>query len=82
MQRNIPRHSVIYAPFSGSPGDAAGAGAGLLRFASALFPVALPSERSFDPLLLARLQIERVTLHFLDDVLLLDLALKPPQSVL
>jgi hypothetical protein len=69
-------------PYSGSPGVAAGAGAGLLRFASALFPITLPSERSFDTFLLARLQIERMLLDFLDDVLLLNLPFEAAKGVL
>src|SRR5688572_8014717 len=38
-------------------------------------------QRLLNTLLLARLLIEGVFLHFLDDVFLLDLALKPTQSI-
>jgi len=53
----------------------------ILLFAS-FFAAALARQRFFDALLLARLEIEGVTLHFLDDVLLLDFALESPKGVL
>ena len=49
--------------------------------ASAFLAVALASERGFDPLFLARLQIERMLLDFLDDVLLLDLPFEAAKGV-
>jgi len=48
-------------------------------FANALFAIALAGQRGLDALLLARLQVERVALGVLDDVLLQDLALETPQ---
>jgi len=53
----------------------------VLLFAS-LFATTLASERLFHALLFAGLQVVGVTLHLFDDVLLLDLALKPTQGVL
>ena len=48
----------------------------------ALLPRALSGVRGLDTLLLARLQIECMTLDVLDDVLLQDLSLKASESVL
>ena len=53
----------------------------VLLFAS-LLAATLARQSFLHALFFARLEVEGVTLHFLDDVLLLDLALKPPQSVL
>ena len=53
----------------------------VLLFAS-LLTASLPCQRFFYALPLSRLQIERVTFHFLDDVLGLYLALEPAQRVL
>ena len=44
--------------------------------------VALARQSGFDSLLLTRLQIESVSLHFLNDVLLQNFALEPPERVL
>jgi len=49
----------------------------LARFLAA----ALASECFFHPLLLAGLQVEGVTFHFLDDVFLLYLPLKPAKCI-
>jgi hypothetical protein len=43
---------------------------------------ALARQRLFDTLFFARLEVEGMTLHFLDDVLLLDFSLETPQGVL
>jgi hypothetical protein len=43
--------------------------------------VALARQSGFDSLLLARLQIESVSLHFLNYVLLENFALEPPERV-
>ena len=56
-------------------------GAGLVLFLADLLAVALAGKRFLDALLLAGLQIEGVTLHFLDDVFGLDLALEAAQRV-
>ena len=53
----------------------------LVLLFTCLFAAALARQRFFHALLFARLEVEGVTLHFLDDVLLLDLALKTPQRV-
>ena len=53
----------------------------VLLFAG-LFTAAFTRQRLFYALLFARLEVKGVTLHFLDDVLLLDLALETPQGVL
>jgi hypothetical protein len=47
-----------------------------------LFTAAFSCQRLFDPLLLARLQVEGVFLNFLDDVFLLNLTFEPSQRVL
>jgi hypothetical protein len=47
-----------------------------------LLPVPLASERFFHALLLARLQIKRVTLDFFNDVFGLNFPLEPPKSIL
>ena len=52
----------------------------VLLFAS-LFATALARQRFFYALLFARLEVEGMTFHFLDNVLLLDLALEAPQGV-
>jgi len=46
------------------------------------FAAALAGECLFDALLLTRLQVEGVLLHFLDDVFLLNFPLETPQSIL
>ena len=55
--------------------------ASVLLFAR-LFPAALASQRFFYTLFLARFQVVGVSLYFLDDVFLLNLALKSAQRVL
>jgi hypothetical protein len=47
-----------------------------------LFPVTFPRECFLDALPLSGLQVEGVTLYFLDDVLLLHLPLKTTQCIL
>jgi hypothetical protein len=54
-------------------------GAGWLKIARTLLAIAFPGECFFGTALLSWLQIERVTLDFLYDVFLLNLALKPAQ---
>ena len=49
---------------------------------AALFAVALACQRRFNSFFLARLQIESVSLDFLDNVLLKDLTLEAPERVL
>ena len=46
-----------------------------------LLAIALAGKRFFHALLFARLQVEGMTLHFLDDVFRLDLALKAAQRI-
>ena len=53
----------------------------LIGFFSSLFPVPLAGQGFFHAALFAGLQVEAVTLHFLDDVLGLYLALEAPQRV-
>ena len=53
----------------------------VLLFASFL-AAALPRQRFLHSFFLARLEVKGMTLHFLDDVLLLDLPLETPQGVL
>jgi hypothetical protein len=53
----------------------------VLLFASFL-AAALARQRFLHSFLFARLEVKGVTLHFLDDVLLLDLSLETPQGVL
>jgi hypothetical protein len=50
--------------------------------AIAFLAVALASQRGFDSLLLTRLQIESVSLYFLNDVLLHNFALEAAERVL
>jgi hypothetical protein len=51
----------------------------LFGFAGTFFSVALARESFLGALLLTRLQVEGMSLDFLDDVLLLDLALETAQ---
>jgi len=53
----------------------------LVLFLACFLATAFASQRFFDSLPLAGLQVKRVTLYFLDDVLGLYLALKPSQRV-
>ena len=55
---------------------------GLLGIASPLFTVAFARQRFLGALLLARFQVERMPLDFLDDVFSLHLALKTPERAL
>src|SRR5438309_3287125 len=54
----------------------------LILLSAGLFPGALSRQRFFYSALRTWLQVERVTLHFLDDVLGLNLALEPAQGIL
>ena len=53
----------------------------LVLFLTCLFTVALAGQCFFGALLFARLQIKRVALDFLDDVLLLNLPLEAAQRI-
>src|SRR5216683_5192335 len=53
----------------------------LIRFPPLLFAQSLPRKRFLCPALLAGFHIEAMLLDFLDDVFLLHLALKTPQSI-
>src|SRR5258707_14520263 len=53
----------------------------LIRFPPLLLAQSLPRKRFLGPALLAGLHIEAMLLDFLDDVFLLHLALKTPQSI-
>ncbi len=53
----------------------------LIRFPSLLLAQSLPRKRFLGPALLAGFHIEAMLLDFLDDVFLLHLALKTPQSI-
>ena len=55
---------------------------GLFDFPATLFPVSFAGQGLLSPELLARLQIEGVSLHFFDNVLLLDLTLEAAKGVL
>jgi hypothetical protein len=57
-------------------------GTGLVLFLTDLLAIAFASKRFFHALLFAGLQIERMTLYFLDNVFRLHLALKAAQCVL
>ena len=54
----------------------------LVLLFTSFFPAALARQRFFHALLFARLEVEGMTLHFLDNVLLLDLTLEAAQGVL
>jgi hypothetical protein len=54
----------------------------LVLLLASLFTAALTSESFFYALLLAWLQIEGMTFHFLDDVFCLNLALKAAEGIL
>jgi hypothetical protein len=54
----------------------------LVLFLARFLAAAFPSQRFFDSLPLAGLQVKRVTLYFLDDVFGLYLPFEPPQRVL
>jgi len=53
----------------------------LIRFPPLLLAQSLPRKRFFCPALLAGFHVETVLLDFLDDVLLLHLALETPQGI-
>jgi hypothetical protein len=53
----------------------------LLLFFACLLATAFACQRFFHPPFLTRFQIKGVTLHFLNDVLLLNLTLKATQSI-
>ncbi|HEX3876259.1 MAG TPA: hypothetical protein VHW24_04695 [Bryobacteraceae bacterium] len=55
---------------------------GLFDFPARLLPVSFAGKRLLSPELLTWFEIERVTLHLFDDVLLLHLPLKPAKGVL
>jgi hypothetical protein len=54
---------------------------GLILLFTSLFAIPLASERLFYTTLFTGFQVEGVTLDFLDDVLLLNLTLKPAQRI-
>ena len=54
----------------------------LVRFFAGLLAIAFPRKSFLDATLFTGLQVEGVTLDFLDDVLLLYLSLEPAQRVL
>ena len=54
---------------------------GLVLFFASFFAIPLASERLFHTALFTGLQVEGVTLDFLDNVLLLYLTLKPAQRI-
>lgn len=54
----------------------------LVCFLTSLFSVPLASEGFLDAAFFAGLQVEAVTLHFLDDVLGLHFALEAPECIL
>ena len=53
----------------------------LFDFPASLLPVSFAGQRLLDPELLTRLQVEGVTLHFLNNVLLLDFTLEAAKGV-
>ena len=53
-----------------------------ILFFACFFAAALASQSFLNALSLAGLQVKRVTLYFLDDVLSLYLSLEPPKGVL
>jgi hypothetical protein len=55
---------------------------GLFDLPAILLPVAFASQRLLGSQLLSRLQVKRVSFHFFNDVLLLDLALEASEGVL
>jgi hypothetical protein len=54
----------------------------LFHFPARLLPVSFTGQRLLSPQLLTRLEVEGVTLHFLNDVLLLDLTLEAAKGIL
>jgi len=53
----------------------------LVLLFTSLFAAALSRQRFLHALFLARLEVEGVTFHLLDDVLLLDFALEAPEGI-
>jgi len=53
----------------------------LFDFPARLLPVSFAGQGLLDPELLTRLEVEGVTLHFLNNVLLLDLAFEAAKGV-
>jgi hypothetical protein len=53
----------------------------LFYFPARLLPVSFAGQGLLDPELLTRFEVEGVTLHFLNDVLLLDLTLEAAKGV-
>lgn len=53
----------------------------LILLFTSLLAIPLACQRCLDTTLFAGLQVVGMTLHFLDDVFLLDLALKPAQCI-
>ena len=76
------QHLCLTGPDSRKCGAEPRRGGRLVRFAPLLLAQSLPRKRFFGPAFLARLHVKAVLLDFLDDVFLLHLALKSPQSVL
>jgi hypothetical protein len=60
-------------------GDAIDAIAGLSAQTAHFFAKPLASQRLFDPLLFARLQVEGMLFDVLDDIFLLNFALEAPE---
>ena len=54
----------------------------LFHFPARLLPVSFTGQSLFSPQLLTRLEVKGVTLHFFNDVLLLDLTLEAAKGVL
>jgi hypothetical protein len=65
-----------------SEASVSGPRVGLIRFVSGFLAIALAGQGSLDSLLLSRFQVERMPLDFLDDIFLLNLALKSAKCVL
>ena len=72
LRQAIPKNSRLYTYRKMMP---------LVLLFACLFPVALPRQCFLDALPLTGLQVEGVTLHFFDDVLLLHLPLKTTQCI-
>ena len=53
----------------------------LVLLLARLFPATLACQSFLGPLFLARFQVERMALHFLDDVFLLHFALETTQCI-
>lgn len=75
-----PRTALIGTRINRVHGDAIDAIAGLSAQGAHFFAKPFTSQRLFDPLLLARLQIEGMLFDVLDDVFLLDFTLEASES--